>query len=79
MTGDDSQLFESLPRERITLRFTGAYYFASQLDTLMTGDRIHSRALSDYFSSAMAYYVLPFQKWTAVHIFSSHFVAVVFC
>ncbi|WP_165546359.1 HNH endonuclease [Kribbella soli] len=54
------------------------YYFAAQLDALMSQKEINNRELSEYFASRVAYYAMPFQKWTSLHIFSSHFVDVTF-
>jgi hypothetical protein len=66
-----------LPADQIMIKHTAIYYFLSQLDRFVTEDLILDRYLSDYFESAIWDYIVPFQKWTALHMFSSMFVDMV--
>jgi HNH endonuclease len=67
----------ALPVDRIAIKYAATYYFLSQLDQLVAEDLILDRYLSDYFEAAIWDYITPFQKWTALHMFSSVFIDMV--
>jgi 5-methylcytosine-specific restriction endonuclease McrA len=61
------------PVDRISIKYAATYYFLSQLDQFVTDDLVLDRYLSDYFETAIWDYIIPFRKWTALHMFSSLF------
>jgi hypothetical protein len=67
----------SLPPDRITIRYAATYYFLSRFDDFISEDLILDRYLSDYFETAIWDYIVPFPKWTALHMFSSLFAGMV--
>lgn len=61
------------PVDRISIKYAATYYFLSQLDQYVAKDLILDRYLSDYFETAIWDYIVPFRKWTTLHMFSSLF------
>lgn len=67
----------ALPVDRIAIKYAATYYFLSQLDQFVSEDLVLDRYLSDYFETAIWDYIIPFPKWTALHMFSSVFIDMV--
>lgn len=63
----------SPPPDRVTIRYAATYYFLSCFDDFISKDPILDRYLSDYFETAIWDYIVPFPKWTALHMFASLF------
>jgi HNH endonuclease len=61
------------PVDRLRIKYAATYYFLSQLDQYVSPDLMLDRYLSDYFETAILDYIVPFRKWTALHMFSSLF------
>lgn len=61
------------PANQIKIKYAATYYFLSQLDQFVNDDLILDRYLSDHFETAIWDYIVPFRKWTALHMFSSLF------
>src|SRR5688500_10471326 len=40
----------------------------------MSRDNIVTRAFSDHFHEGLEYYVTPFRRWTALHVFTEFFI-----
>lgn len=62
------------PSQRIELRFSGTYYFVYTLDDFMSRASILTRASYDNFHEGLEDYVAPFQRWTALHLFTEFFI-----
>jgi 5-methylcytosine-specific restriction endonuclease McrA len=65
------------PIDRLTIKYAAIYYFLSELDQYVSDDLLLDRYLSDYFETAIWDYIVPFRKWTALHMFSSLFADIV--
>ncbi|MGW4393840.1 HNH endonuclease [Amycolatopsis nivea] len=62
------------PNDRIELRFSGTYYFVHRLDMYFSHQGFTFPIFSDEFYESFEYYILPFQRWTALHIFAEFFI-----